>query len=103
MKQKKNLIAMFLVVVFTAGVLAGCGSSDKNSGGQTKESGNTSESGKAPQEGKLKNAHLTYYLWGSEGVANPDILAEINKKLKKDLNTTLEIKYIDWPDRKSVV
>ncbi|MFD2880291.1 extracellular solute-binding protein [Paenibacillus rhizoplanae] len=41
---------------------------------------------------------MTYYLWGSEGVTNKDILAEINKKLKADLNTTLEIKYIDWGD-----
>lgn len=41
---------------------------------------------------------LVYYLWGGEGVANKDILKEINTKLKKDLNTELEIRYIDWGD-----
>lgn len=41
---------------------------------------------------------LVYYLWGSEGVANQDILNAINAKLKADINAVLEIKYIDWPE-----
>jgi putative aldouronate transport system substrate-binding protein len=41
---------------------------------------------------------LVYYLWGSEGVANQDILNLINAKLKADINAVLEIKYIDWPE-----
>ena len=99
MKQSKNILALFLVIALAAGILAGCtGGPDNNSGEPTKEPGNTSDSSKAPQEEKLKEAHLIYYLWGSEGAANPDILAEINKKLNKDLNATLEVKYIDWPD-----
>ncbi|MDR2102779.1 MAG: extracellular solute-binding protein [Treponema sp.] len=70
----KRILILFLVVV-SAGVLCQCRKS------------------KAPEE-----VNLVYYLWGSEGVANQDILKEINTKLKADLNATLEIKYIDWPE-----
>ncbi|MDR2534458.1 MAG: DUF3502 domain-containing protein [Treponema sp.] len=45
-----------------------------------------------------REVKLVYYLWGAEGAANQDILKAINAKLKADLNTTLEIKYIDWPE-----
>lgn len=45
-----------------------------------------------------KTVNLIYYLWGSEGVANPDVLALLNEKLMEDLNCTIEVKYIDWGD-----
>lgn len=45
-----------------------------------------------------QTVNLVYYLWGSAGVANPDVLAAINEKLMADLNCTIEIKYIDWGD-----
>ncbi len=45
-----------------------------------------------------KEVNIVYYLYGQEGVANKDILAQINALLKKDLNCTLEMKYIDWGD-----
>jgi putative aldouronate transport system substrate-binding protein len=45
-----------------------------------------------------REAALVYYLWGSEGPANRDILGAINAKLKADINAVLDIKYIDWPE-----
>lgn len=96
MSKSTKLLSLLLIAVLAIGVLAGCaGSSDKDnpSPGPTQQTGDNE-----PQETELEEAHLVYYLWGGEGVANKDILAEINKKLKADLNTTLEVKYIDWGD-----
>ncbi len=50
----------------------------------------------AAADDMTKQVNLVYYLWGSAGVANPDILAKINEKLTADLNCTIEIRYIDW-------
>lgn len=43
-----------------------------------------------------ETVNISMYLYGSEGIANKDILAKINEKLMADLNCTLEIRYIDW-------
>lgn len=98
MMQKKNILALLLAIVLIAGVFAGC---SNNSGTNNEGSTNTNEqsnNGGSSGQTDLKPVNIVYYLWGSEGPANKDILAEINKKLKADLNCTLEIKYIDWPD-----
>lgn len=86
--KKNKVLALLMAAMMTAGALAGCG----GDGGST--SGDNSEGNKD----NGKNAKLIYTLWGSEGVANPDIIAEINKKLGPDIGATLEMKYIDWGD-----
>lgn len=94
--MKKRLIAVMLVLTMAAGILAGCGKSEPKNGGSTNTNAGT-EAG----DGKVdtsKTVNLTMYLYGSEGVANPDILAELNKILLEDINATLEVKYIDWGD-----
>lgn len=96
MRGKGKKFSIFLLAVgMLTSLLAGCTSS---------KSGNTSSEGTAASANVVngvdisKEVKLVYYLWGSEGVANKDILAEINKKLKQDINATIEVKYIDWPD-----
>ncbi|MDO5434876.1 MAG: ABC transporter substrate-binding protein [Clostridia bacterium] len=42
--------------------------------------------------------NVVLYLWGGEGNANQDILAELNKVLIEKINCTLEVRYIDWGD-----
>jgi putative aldouronate transport system substrate-binding protein len=87
MKTKK-LIAAILGVMMCGSLLSGCAS--KGTGSSTKTA-----------DGKVdtsKEVNLVMYLYGGEGVANKDILAELNKKLKASINTTLEVKYIDWGD-----
>lgn len=99
MKGKKMASSLLAVLMLT-GALTACSSSKDNA------SSNDAAATKSPETSAnntggvdtSKEAKLTYYLWGSEGVQNKAILAEINKKLKADINTTLEIKYIDWPD-----
>ncbi|HBI74511.1 MAG TPA: hypothetical protein DDY59_15235 [Lachnospiraceae bacterium] len=105
MKNAKRRLALGLALMLCIGSLAGCG---KNAG----EAGNTSKGETKNEDAKSGSAadekvsevdtseevKLIYYLWGGEGVANQDILAEINKKLKADINATIEVKYIDWGD-----
>lgn len=106
--MKKRLVAAFMALTMTAGLLAGCGSSET-----AKESTPAAAEEKAPAEDAAADAeapaeeaaidisetvNLSMYLYGSEGVANQDILAELNKILLEDINATLEIKYIDWGD-----
>lgn len=98
MKGKKIASSLIAVLMLT-GALTACTSKNNN------EPSNDPAATKAPEASAnaggvdtSKEAKLVYYLWGSEGVKNKEILAEINKKLKADLNATIEVKYIDWPD-----
>jgi putative aldouronate transport system substrate-binding protein len=88
MLRNKKIQAIILATMLSTGILAGCAK---------KPNTNTNEGAKTTTD-TSKEVNLVYYLWGGEGPANKDILAEINKKLKADINATLEIKYIDWPD-----
>ncbi|BCN31618.1 ABC transporter substrate-binding protein [Anaeromicropila herbilytica] len=85
----KKIVSTLLVMVMCVGLLSGCGSKDSNSGDKKTADGKVDTS---------KEVNLVLYLYGGEGVANKDILAELNKKLKASINTTLEVKYIDWAD-----
>lgn len=82
----KKVIAALLGMVMGVSLLAGCGS---------KGSTATTANGKVDTS---KEVNLVMYLYGGEGVANKNILAELNKKLKASINATLEVKYIDWGD-----
>lgn len=82
MKKGKKILSLVMAALLSASVLAGCKTSSSGSG----------------KVDTSKPVTLSLYLYGTEGVANKDIMAQINQKLKKDLNATLNIKYIDWSD-----
>lgn len=110
MKRYKKTLALILAMILCIGLLAGCGgdsnTQDSNKEGESPET--SDDSAKTPSDSDesdtsegpdtSKEVNLIYYLWGSEGPANADILEEINANLKEDINATLEIKYIDWGD-----
>ncbi len=105
--MSKKSLALVLAAMLTAGVFVSCGgnnasTSSENSTASTSSSAASAENGESGEGSATvdtsKSVNLVYYLWGSEGVANPDILAAINEKLTADINATLEIKYIDWGD-----
>jgi putative aldouronate transport system substrate-binding protein len=84
----KRIIALLLLVAMTLGLLAGCGAkTPENKPNEGAQGVDTSET-----------VNLTMYLYGSAGVANQDILDALNEILLKEINATLEIKYIDWGD-----
>ena len=93
MKGKK-IIAAILGIVMCGSFLAGCSSKGAVSGPKTTD-------GKVDASKKVdtsKEVNISLYLYGGEDVANKSILAELNKNLKASINTTLEVKYIDWGD-----
>ncbi|NJP41105.1 DUF3502 domain-containing protein [Oscillospiraceae bacterium HV4-5-C5C] len=105
--MKNRMIAASLTAAMLALPLAAC-SSGTGSAGTTTAAGSATTAadgsavttaGSATDGDDMTQAvNLVYYLWGDEGVANQDVLAKINEKLKADLNATLEIKYIGWSD-----
>lgn len=99
-KTVKKLMALVMAAAVTAAAFAGCSSAPASSAaGSTPESTATSTTeGDAPKVDISKEVKLVHYLWGSAGVANGDIAAEINKLAKEDINATVEFKYIDWGD-----
>lgn len=99
MKGKK-IASSLMAVLMLAGVLTACTSKNNNNESSTSptDSGKSETTANTGGVDTSKEAKLTYYLWGSEGVNNKAILGEINKKLKADLNASIEVKYIDWPD-----
>lgn len=48
-----------------------------------------------------KPVKLHFYLMGSAPAGMPEVVAELNKKLKKDINATVEFNYIGWGDMQS--
>lgn len=104
MKLKKFLCGI-LSGVMTVSLLTGCGG---NGGDAASEGRNSVDQGTVTastpaakdETGVDLSEHVTlvFYLYGSPGIANDDILAEINKKLTEDINTSVEVKYIDWGD-----
>lgn len=108
--MKKKIIAALMALTMIAGLLAGCGNSDSGNdsnttqqGGSTQQEDNNASAGgettgDATAVDTSQTLNLTMYLYGGEGVANQDILAALNEILLRDINATLEIKYIDWGD-----
>lgn len=94
----KRLMSTILCTAMVGSLLAGCGSGkNTETGGGTEPIGEKQEA----EAGKVdlsEHVTLSLYLYGSPGAANEDILAEINKKLTEDINTSIEVKYIDWGD-----
>jgi putative aldouronate transport system substrate-binding protein len=80
-------------------LLVGCGKgNDKNTASSDSKGGSASSEVSDKGVDLSEHVTLTLYLYGSPGVANEDIIAEINRKLTEDINTSIEVKYIDWGD-----
>lgn len=104
MKRYKEALAIFLVSILAATMLAACGGGGDSStpAAESTPASTPAVSDESTAAGTdvdlSKEVNIVMYLYGNEGVANPDIIDAINEKLKADLNCTLEIKYIDWGD-----
>ena len=107
----KKVMATIVCAAMAGTLLAGCGgdsasggnASNESSSGQNASGGSTSQAENASQSGSggtdlSEHVTLSFYLYGSPGAANEDILKEINNKLTEDINTSIEVKYIDWGD-----
>ncbi len=81
MNKGKQILALALAALVSVGGIAGCSAKPK-----------------AKKDNTAKPVSLSMYLYGSESPGNKAVMDQINAKLKKDLNASLTIKYIDWND-----
>lgn len=105
MKNAKRIISLVLALMMVVAAFAGCNASGNQSStastsgeSSSAETESGSEEGSTPERDISEKVNLSYYMYGSAGVANEDILAEINKLAEEEINATLEVKYIDWGD-----
>lgn len=91
MKLAKKAISLILATTLAATGLAACskGNTASTPAGTPTSTGAVDTS---------KEVNVSLYLLGGEGKFNKEVVAKINEKMKKDINTTMTIKYIDWPD-----
>ncbi|GAA0135086.1 ABC transporter substrate-binding protein [Paenibacillus sp. YSY-4.3] len=99
LKTKKRL-SLLLVLSLMITLLAACG------GGTASDSpGNKGTEKAANGEGaageKLEKVKLSWYLVGDAHKDQSKIVAEWNKMLERDLNTTVDLKFTTWNDWKT--
>jgi putative aldouronate transport system substrate-binding protein len=100
----KKVLATLLALTMSVGMLTGCGNASTGTTETTTDTAATTDQTTDSTQTETatidtsKEVNLVMYLYGSEGVANQDILDALNAKLKESINATLEIKYIDWGD-----
>ncbi|CAM4038310.1 ABC transporter substrate-binding protein [Paenibacillus alkaliterrae] len=93
MKRKSMLIVLSFVLSAVL-VLAGCGSNKENN-----ETGETPAAGANNQQAeKGEPVNLVWYTIGGAQKDLDKVVEEANKYLLEKINTTIEIKLIDWGD-----
>ncbi|MCM8710039.1 extracellular solute-binding protein [Clostridium sp. SYSU_GA19001] len=86
MKTISKIMSLCLAATLASSVLSGC-SSSKTTGSDSKGTVDTS-----------KPVELSMYLIGSPARDYDQVLAELNKKAKADLNATVKVSWIGWGD-----
>ncbi|OMF23269.1 sugar ABC transporter substrate-binding protein [Paenibacillus sp. FSL H8-0548] len=81
-------------------VLSAC-SSNGNKGVESSGSNESSGSQSANGIDNSKEVKLTMYLLGDAPKGMPEVMDEVNKKLKEDINATLDLNYIGWGEVQS--
>ncbi|WP_337103383.1 ABC transporter substrate-binding protein [Paenibacillus sp. YIM B09110] len=86
------LLAAIIIVLSTC--LSGCSSHNDSQQHNMNESAITDNNNE-------KEVKLVGYLIGEAPAGMPEVLKALNVKLKRDINATLELKYIGWSDLQS--
>jgi len=108
MKRFKVLSLIVSVTLVLALVLTGCGkpaaenepatTAPATTAGETPAQTTAEETPTEPAIDTSKEVKIFGYLLGSAPAGFNDVMTELNKKLKADLNCTMEISYIGWSD-----
>ena len=88
--KKKQLFALAMAGVMSAGLLAGCGGGDSSAAAG---SGSTA-SGASTEE----TTEIVWMIRGDEPKNYDSVMAAINEKLKEDINMTLDLRFISPGD-----
>jgi len=103
MKKVARFICLMVVLTFSATtLLAGCGktASEQKPEQSTSQSSQSVETSTSNQNAidTSKAVKLIMYLVGDKQPDADAVYEEVNKKLKADINTTVEVKYLSWAD-----
>jgi putative aldouronate transport system substrate-binding protein len=99
-KKKRNAAIMMLMML--ALVLSACSGNKGNSPAESNNAGgNQTESANNGGIDNSKEVKLKMYLLGDAPKGMPEVLAELNKKFKEDINATLDLNYIGWGEVQS--
>ena len=85
--MKKRLMSLIMAAVVGTGLLAGCGAQKSQPGSVQEGEADTSE----PVE-------LTMYLLGDRATDFDRVYEEVNRILKEEINTTLNVKFLSWSE-----
>ncbi len=103
----KKFLAILLAAMLTAFSLTACGAPAANPSSTAPEANDSSAAASAPAEGTSpektkfdlsKEVEVSMYIVNDEPSDYGTMLAELNKKLKADLNCTLKVNFIGWSD-----
>jgi len=106
---KSKATQMFLIAVAFALLLAGCSSGNKDSSSSADQAtppassaaAQDTQAASSPASDAIdtsKEVHLVGYLLGEAPKGMPAVVDELNKRMKADINATVEFRYIGWGD-----
>lgn len=104
MRQAKRKAASVLTLILSLTVILSACSGSNNNADRGDSGGPGASGGSAPAETAAsgqKAVVLKGYLLGEAPEGMPEVMARLNEKLKKDINTTIELNYIGWGDVQS--
>lgn len=107
-RRMKKIASLFLGAAMTAGLLLGCGSSGKDTQGDSKEEASGSEqAGETAQEGAAasgeagaadtsEHVDLRMYLIGDRTPDFDEVYGKINEILEEKLNCSISVDFLSW-------
>lgn len=106
-----KLSVLLLAAILAASAVAGCGAGKasggtENTAGKTEPAGSTSQSettaastaAESEKPDISKEVTLKMYLLGDGAPDVPAVYEEVNKKLKSDINATVNVNFFGWSD-----
>ncbi|CAN7667883.1 ABC transporter substrate-binding protein [Paenibacillus sp. LjRoot153] len=101
-KIRKSMVVTLATVLSVGTLLAGCSSSkNEASPSPVSSSGASPAASASAKVDNSKEVKLVTYLLGDAPKGMPEVLKALNEKLKKDINATIDLRYIGWSDVKS--
>ena len=103
-KVKINLKYIITLIMVLLLILSSCGAMENEQSQQNSSDYRQQQKEFNTGEANIdisKRVNITGYLLGFAPMGMPDVMDELNKKLIKDINATMEVYYISWTDLQS--
>ena len=102
--MKRKIIALLMAVTMGMCMLSGCGAA-KDTEGNVQQDASGEEKTEAQTDaqdsgGQMEEAHLNILMAGQEQPEHDRVVEEINRLLKEELNTTIDITFVSFGNYK---